>query len=306
MKITLLFILLTSIGVTHASATVTTKWATGVSETEGWYDVNKTKEKDVDDYMCYAASAANIIAWWQKESNLISNAPKEATSIWDTYKNACLTPQIGGDPIAAMNWWVSGVYLPMSSEQVPRSYYYTHPENIETLRTFDGYYYDEYGLTRSDLQNLFEPLTSYRDSYFGMLLEQGAGVSLTIAADDGPLAHAITLWGAEYTDGSLSKIWVTDSDDYKDELIPVDVFTDTVTGKLYFDHSEGANIGYYRNVVDTKGNPIDQIYVSGLYTLNAFVTDDWQLLAPIPEPTTPTLSLLALAALAARRRRNAS
>lgn len=286
-----------------AATNTITKWATGVTEQKGWYDVNKTREKDVDDYMCYAASAANIIAWWQEESKLISNAPKDADTIWETYRAACLIPSTGGDPIGAMNWWVSGVYMPMTAEEVQRSIYYTHIENTETLQTFGGYYHDEYGLTRGELQNLFDRLPSYNESYFGMLLERGSGVSLTIAADDGPLAHAITLWGAEYTDGTLTKIWVTDSDDYEQALIPVDVFTDDVTGKLYFNHADGAEIGYYRDITDGRGNPIDAIYVSGLYALHAFESDDWQLV--IPEPGTTAMSLLALAGLAMRRRRKA-
>ncbi len=38
----------------------------------------KTKEEDADDLMCYATSAANLIACWQNGSNAVeSAAPKE-------------------------------------------------------------------------------------------------------------------------------------------------------------------------------------------------------------------------------------
>ena len=43
--------------------------ASGLSEENGvisgWYDAEKTQAEDMDDSMCYAASASNLIAWWQ-------------------------------------------------------------------------------------------------------------------------------------------------------------------------------------------------------------------------------------------------
>ena len=40
-----------------------TVWAQGVSQEGGWYDAQKTSYYgDADDYMCYAACAANQIA----------------------------------------------------------------------------------------------------------------------------------------------------------------------------------------------------------------------------------------------------
>ena len=63
-----------------------TVWADGVSESGGWYDVNKNSpwNGDVDDLMCYAACAANLIAWWQQRSHLVSTAPDDITAIWNT------------------------------------------------------------------------------------------------------------------------------------------------------------------------------------------------------------------------------
>lgn len=308
MKTTILFILLASIGVTHASAAVTTKWATGVSETEGWYDVNKTSEKDVDDYMCYAASAANLVAWWQAGSGLVSTAPQTSSAIWNRYKEGCVISASGGDPLAAVNWWLSGVYLPTTTEETQRNYLTPHPDNVITLETFSGYYYDEYALSRSDLEDFFLPFSAYQEDLFGRMLDKGMGVSLTLAAKDEPLAHAITLWGVEYTDNALSKLWVTDSDDFVNELIAVDVKKDANTGYIHFDKS--GDIGFYDKIgyINNEGvfTKYNSIYVSGLYAINAPASQQWQLVASIPEPTTPALSLLALAALAARRRRNAS
>ena len=47
----------------------------------GWYDAEKTW--DEDDNMCYAASAANLIAWWQNsDSAVVSEAPRSLDVIW--------------------------------------------------------------------------------------------------------------------------------------------------------------------------------------------------------------------------------
>ena len=40
-------------------------FAEGVTLTSGWYDVNKLKQGGSDINMCWAASSANIIQWWQ-------------------------------------------------------------------------------------------------------------------------------------------------------------------------------------------------------------------------------------------------
>ena len=94
-------------------------WVNGVNEAGGWYDANKVdnSDGDADDNMCYAASAANLIAWWQDStvgSTLTSNSPKERGEIWQTFINANKEEfwDEGGDTLSAVNWWISGVYCP--------------------------------------------------------------------------------------------------------------------------------------------------------------------------------------------------
>ena len=68
-----------------------TVWAKGISQEAGWYDANKNDpyNGDADDLMCYAASAANLITWWQNSNygkNLASaDVPRDIDSIWQTY-----------------------------------------------------------------------------------------------------------------------------------------------------------------------------------------------------------------------------
>ena len=68
-----------------------TFWVSGVTEESGWHDANKIDNDDgtADDNMCYAASAANLIAWWQENSNLSSSAPTKVDDIWNTFLNKC-------------------------------------------------------------------------------------------------------------------------------------------------------------------------------------------------------------------------
>ena len=80
-------------GETASTGFTGTVWAQGVSQEGGWYDAQKNDpyNGDSDDYMCYAACAANQIAWWQSSEygkNLSSSAPKDINDIWQTYVNS--------------------------------------------------------------------------------------------------------------------------------------------------------------------------------------------------------------------------
>lgn len=278
-----------------------TVWAEGVSQTSGWYDVDKSPDDTRDDMMCYAASASNLITWWQNGCQLTSSAPTHVDDIWATYLSYSKNHASGGDPLAAINWWISGVYAPANEREAQRSLF-NQVENpaMITLNTFGGYYYDQYGLGQDELKKLLDFSIDYTGSDFGRLLGSGAGVSLLLKSDSGGLAHVITLWGAEYTEsGSLSKLWVTDSDDasvemYYDELFSIDVVTGS-NGKIYFD-AEGET-GYYE-LMAMQG--ISGVYIDGISSIYAGACSSWQML---PEPTTTTLSLIALVALTTRRRR---
>ena len=136
-----------------------TVWANGVSETEGWYDANKNNNAngDADDNMCFAASAANLIAWWQNGEygkSLTSQAPRDYKDIWQTYVTSNKNEEnwsTGGLQSAALNWWVSGVYSPQTDADRDRFYLADEVTIPTTLAPFSGYYFDQYGLTQSDL-----------------------------------------------------------------------------------------------------------------------------------------------------------
>lgn len=210
----------------------------------------------------------------------------------------------------------------------------TLPNYTKDDQEFGGYYYDQYGLTQSELSAFLQEVWSYQepddaetsgmftggdsagtdeneeidsivDVDFKEILKDSA-ISLGIISDeilpdDGSepeegLAHAITLWGVEYTDGELSALYLTDSDDYENEgdtLFTLSVKLNEEDNKIYFG-TYNEETGQYKSDYGIN------VYIGGIYALDTTVTKNWQL---VPEPTTATLSLLALAALAARRRR---
>ena len=70
--------------------------------------------------MRYAAAAGNLIAWWQNGeagSQLTSEAPKDLDTIWQTFIDANLEWDGGGDPLGALNWWIAGLYIPDVREE---------------------------------------------------------------------------------------------------------------------------------------------------------------------------------------------
>ncbi|MBQ1960350.1 MAG: IdeS/Mac family cysteine endopeptidase [Akkermansia sp.] len=264
MKLTNLFAL--SMGLTLGLATAgetMSYWAEGVSEMGGWYDANKldNNDGDADDLMCYAASASNLIAWWQNGeagSQLTSTAPSDLEEIWQAFVGANKLPDEGGEALAAINWWISGVYFPEGQDDAEWERYYLTPEDMDgdtlsvTLRGSDGYYFDEYGLNSSKLSHFLVDFSMYDIGItqvdYADVLSKGYGISLAIQVDIAgvSLGHAITLWGVEYDEsGKLISMWITDSDDQKEELLKVSVTVDEANDKIWLGDEYSTDGRYY-------------------------------------------------------------
>ncbi|MBE6418488.1 MAG: hypothetical protein E7033_08515 [Akkermansiaceae bacterium] len=188
-------------------------WVDGVNAEDGWEDVNKSSTTDADDMMCYAASASNLIAWWQKRlPGVPSGTPTEPDAIWSTYVKAAKNGATNGGVVSnALTWWLSGVYTPTSDAEGARhAYGMTFGDTYSELGPTNGYYYDQCGLTIDDLWN-FSSYNIYHDTaenvnYFRAAYDcgevdlrkwmtEGKAISLGVANDAGTLAHAITLGG---------------------------------------------------------------------------------------------------------------
>lgn len=246
-------------------------WTDGVSESGGWYDAEKTRVEDMDDNMCYAASASNLIAWWQNGkvgSTLTSDAPRQLEDIWKEFVSNNQIQNEGGDALSSINWWVSGVYMPKTPEEWERYYMKKDEWGGDdlplTLPEREGYYYDQYVLNQQKLSELFIDVvtedTRVTEIDFAQLLKGGCGISLGIETasvptdgeddDEHVTGHAITLWGVEYgEDGKLSTIWITDSDDGAEKLVKVAVTVDEANDKIWLKDGYYGLIGYYMSGV---------------------------------------------------------
>ena len=132
-----------------------------------------------------------------------------------------------------------------------------------------------------------------------MKILEDSPIALGLSSDDGKLAHSITLWGVEFdNNGNLTTLWLTDSDDYFNQIFSVSATLDEKANKIYLGEleGEGEDAYYFTDAYEDYKD----VYIGRIYALDTESALKWQL---VPEPTTATLSLLALAALAARRRR---
>ncbi len=308
MKLSILVLLALSAAL--STATAAQAWVDGVSRTSGWYDANKANPyaQDGDNDLCWAASASNLIAWWQDKYNTPAEIPTDIDDIWSTFKNKVAADE-GGDTHAAFQWWLTGVYVPTTDAERFRSIF--SKDTYSTLPSWAGYYYSEYG---DELGYTYNPITKkwesslsdflcadYRSSVTSdniiSLVLQGCGVGLGVTDDAASFGHAITLWGLEYdsSTNAISRMWLTDSDDAQynfgqDGLFAVDVTTRD--NKLYIDTP---NSNWYREE--------ENIYISHLFAIDPAVSTEWGIPLAVPEPGTATLSLLGLTGLLTRRRR---
>lgn len=330
----LLFSLL-GLTLTASLAPAAQVWVDGVSASGGgWIDYEKVRDKgDGDDNLCWAASASNIIDFWQRHYIVPEGTPTGA-AIWERFKTACLVENggkdVGGHFAYAMQWWLGGDYEGttqddnlekgeagyvdswMNDRAIFRHNTVDAEGNTVTpaiktdLENFDGFFWetipDEHnGIAPPQLLHVIDFMNlqvEYTSMAQRLISQISAPISLGIVNNltgNAKLAHAITLWGMAYDEdkNTISKLWITDSDDYETQLEEVDVYyADDDTSTLYLDI-----YGYGSTMGDAR------VYIDSAYGINLSESDTWDLVRVIPEPATATLSLLALAGLVARRRR---
>lgn len=279
-------------------------WAPGVSKESGWYDFNKVRGSEWyndDSGLCWAASAANVIAWWQEQNkvkgdNEYQTIP-QGVDVWKTFVG--VSQNTGSNPHIAFDWWINGTDDPPNwatswgKDDKPtwigidgkdyHPYIYT-TGGILTRKAFNSSpLYD----TKLNPVTIVSSCTDIYDYSKKIIDAISSGYALTLSVRDGA-DHAFSLWGVEYDiiDDSkylINKIWVTDSNDSKADGTPIltyyEVKPDDNKTVLRFDY--GGEYGLFR---------MEQI-------------DGMRTAVSVPEPVSGTLSLFALAALAARRRR---
>jgi len=271
---------------------MTTVWAEGVSESDGWVDYNK--DGNNDSQLCWAASSADIIDWWQKKASVagvsIPTGTPTGSNIFpafkETFGNVALGTNVGWE------WYFSG-YSSASKTYSGGAYWkdYVDSLNIPANGSLPGYigFGQAYDVNEGDSNyaNLVSTLTTK--------LEEGAGISLVIVPSNESSGHAVTLWGMEVDDGKLNKIYITDSDDGATKLAAYNVSFQTETVESG----------------DGKETPITtwertKIYLTNYYGGSYYISSWSSLSIAVPEPSAFGLfaGLVAIALAVAPRRRS--
>ena len=289
-------------------------WVNNVSEDHGWLDYEKNPGEDGDDNLCWAASASCIIDYWQGLYVTSSSIPS-GSAIWERFKE--VSADRGGNQIYAIQWWLGGDYGGMTLKDNDtdttndRAAYREYSTNlpIQTdLNTFSGYYWDAIpdtypgSITTSPqaahMQDFIWYDYGWLDSFSTALINRisSAPIGLGLMDTHEELWHAITLWGVEYENDTISKVWITDSDDYTHTIRGLE--TGTIKTKI-------SNIeGTFITLKDYSSNEkYGDVCIVQSYGINVNESDTWGLLR-IPEPATSTLTLISLIFLANRRKRN--
>ena len=298
-----------------AIAETTTIFAPGVSLTGGWYDVNKksTENRSTSDFIyCWAASASNLIDYWNDSYSAAGNSlpnsiPDRKTSAlgytsgtFDLFLDRNnWNPQVlmgdyydnkGADPRVALKWYFNGEKHNASNYAVPLpgtgGYWKNEYSQIQEKLGGDFIQdelgaYSTWGQWASDKSKTCKQIFS--ECVSAILKKGAAGMGANTSLRGG---HAITLWGADFDAlGIVSAVYITDSDDAEKtsgapSLRRYAVDYDLDARDVYLSNTDYGN----RNLIIS------------LYGLTAY---------PIPEPSMFGLlsGTLALALLALRRRR---
>lgn len=218
---------------------LTIRFAEGVSLESGWYDVNKVKDGTVngDINMCWAATAANILQWWQdryvEQGNELPEGCPDGKG--ETYELAIMEVfhtqwdnTYGGHAFHAVKWYFEGVnvcegwsrqaqplqrgsggYFKHEWEQIEPYMYTGH--DLGYTQDYNNYYLwgSGSGLNATGRLKAFTELVE-------LFIDNGM-TSMAIAQREnyGGVHHSVTLWGYEKDNetGLLTRIWITDSDD---------------------------------------------------------------------------------------------
>ena len=218
---------------------LTVRFAEGVSLESGWYDVNKVKDGTVngDINMCWAATAANILQWWQdryvEQGNTLPEGCPDGKG--ETYELAIMEVfhsqwdnTYGGHAFHAVKWYFEGVnvcegwnrqaqplqrgsggYFKHVWEQIEPYMYTGH--DLGYTQDYNNYYLwgSGSGLNATGRLKAFTELVE-------LFIDKGM-TSMAIAQREnyGGVHHSVTLWGYEKDNetGLLTRVWITDSDD---------------------------------------------------------------------------------------------
>ena len=223
---------------TAVASDTTTLFAEGVSQSSGWYDVNKkstTTNPGADAMMCWAASSSNIIQWFQDRyttagNTLPSGCPNGTSSkynyelqIMDVYRDNWDNLARGNWTDGGVVWYFEGkdVYSTMSNDSraYPKSgtggYFKSVWSNIypSKMHQQSG---GSYAIAINCYNWLYEsnPLAAF-SNYIVDAFKHGMSSMAVAISSNFSGGHAVTIWGYEIdkNTGCVTKLFITDSDD---------------------------------------------------------------------------------------------
>ena len=226
-------------------------FAEGVTQSSGWYDVNKMAAgANGDTMMCWAAAASNMIQWWQDgyvaagntlPSGAVTGAGTKMHSgtgfsrcyelaLMDVFHSQWTNLERGSQSDYAISWYFEGKlnggeYASNQAKPTTPGGYFSsvwssiYPELYHDYKdgALPSLCYDLY-TTCFNNYNLWgsksgnECLSEF-SSYIVEFMGRGIA-ALTIQPGSSAL-HAVTLWGYEIdkSSGLVTRLWLTDSDD---------------------------------------------------------------------------------------------
>lgn len=203
-----LFLLLPLLNIAEGA----TYWVKGVSPQRGWQDANKTLENDLS--MCWAATAANMLAWWQERNPEAAAASAAPRGIGPIREALCTGFEDGGgETYNTLVWWFKGGSLPAAMHRTA------------TGMQLGGYHAaDLEGKDFPAAAIVQEEPKSGLSARLKELLTQGYAVGIGIRRIDKglhllPHWHMLSLWGIEYDEERqcVTRVYLTDSDDVAGE-----------------------------------------------------------------------------------------
>jgi len=227
--------------ITATEVTATGKtivFAEGVTLSSGWYDVNKYGQgSNGDIQMCWAASASNIIQWWQDRyvaaggtlpSTAISGAGSKDYGYARRYELALMDMYhdewdntYGGHVNEAIPWYFEGKlnggeYATADSQAVPKTeggywksiwpsvvenmycgYDYIAPPTFETAYTYTVSYNNYYLWGNGSSLTGTDRLKYVSDLVVRAFDHGMASMTISLSSNIYSLHHAVTLWGYE-------------------------------------------------------------------------------------------------------------
>ncbi|MBO7189177.1 MAG: hypothetical protein J6V55_01170 [Alistipes sp.] len=231
-----------TITITATEVTATGKsivFAEGVTLSSGWYDVNKKstpQNAQADAMMCWAASASNILQWFQDRyvadgNTLPAGCPNGTSSsynyelqIMDVFRDDWDNHVKGNWADAAVVWYFEGRDINTSMGTVNRSYpksgtggYFkaVWSDISANLHQWENFSYanqiNNYSWRGSSVSN---PLLQF-SRYIVDTFKYGMSSMAVAMSSNFSGGHAVTIWGYEIDNVTeyITKLYITDSDD---------------------------------------------------------------------------------------------